>query len=189
MNVNEDDEAVLRQLIAPETGLKSLSVRTINDYTHTSSFIPMLLDDSSLEELVVRTGSKANIDTELLPHTNTNLKKLTISCELVQPLAALLPNTSLTHLVVDTLVYDSDLPFLTSLIESHSTLQVLELGKIADYASNQKPAYTSLASASHNLHQLVEVAISSQLKKLKLHEEDYDYLPAEYHKNSTVYSC
>ena len=88
VNVNEEDVAVLRQLVAPETGLKSLSVRTVNDYTHTSSFIPMLLDDSSLEEqLVVRTGSKANMDTELLPHTNTNLKKLelTISCELVQP--------------------------------------------------------------------------------------------------------
>ena len=145
----------------------------------------MLLDNFSLEELVVRT---ANIDTELLPHTSTNLKKLTISCELVQPLAALLPNTSLTHLVVDTLVYDSDLPFLTSLIESHSTLQVLELGKIVDYASNHKPAYTSLASASRNLCQLVEVAISSQLKKSKLHEEDYDYLPEEYRSNSTVCS-
>ena len=131
----------------------------------------MLLDNFSLEELVVRT---ANIDTELLPHTSTNLKKLTISCELVQPLAALLRNTSLTHLVIDTLVYDSDLPFLTSLIKSHPTLQVLELGKVVDYASNQKPAYTSLASASRNLRQLVEVAVSSQLKKSKLHEEDYD---------------
>ena len=110
MNVNEEDAAVLRQLIAPETGLKSLSVRTVNDYTHTSSFIPMLLEDSSLEELLVRTGSKANIDIELLPHENTNLKKLTISCELVQPLKALLSNTSLTHLVVNSLVYHNDLP-------------------------------------------------------------------------------
>ena len=187
INVGKEDEEALKKLIAAIEP-KSLTYRTVNEYTHTGSLIPMLLDNSSLEELVVRTGSEVNMDTKLLPRSNTNLKKLTISCELVQPLAALLPNTSLTHLVVDTLVYDSDLPFLTSLIESHSTLQVLELGKIVDYASNQKPAYTSLASTSRNLCQLVEVAISSQLKKSKLHEEDYDCLPEEYRSNSTVCS-
>ena len=127
----------------------------------------MLLDDSSLEELVVRTGSEVNMDTGLLPRSNSNLTKLTISCELVKPLAALLPKTSLTHLVVDTLVYDSDLPFLTSLVKYHSTLKVLELGKIVEYVSTPKPTYTSLTSASHNLRKLVEVASthgSSQLE-------------------------
>ena len=183
INVDEEDEEALKQLIAAKGGPKSLTYRTVNEYTHTRSLVPMLLDDSSLEELYVRTGSVVNMDTKVLPHTNLNLKKLTISCELVQPLAALLPNTSLTHLVVDTLVYDSDLPFLTSLVESHSTLQVLELGKIIDYASN----YTSLTSASPNLHQLIIVASYHQLKKLKLQQDDYDYLP-EYHNNSTVCS-
>ena len=191
VNVNEEDEAVLRQLIAPETELKSLSVRTVNDYTHTSSFIPMLLDDSSLEELLVRTGSKANIDTELLPRENTNLKKLTISCELVQPLAALLLNTSLTHLVVISLVYDSDLPIFTSLIQSHSTLQVLELGLIVNYTSTPKPTYAPLESASDNLHQLARVSASCrQLKKLKLHEVDYKYnLPKQFQENSIIVCC
>ena len=190
VKVDKKDEEALKKLIAAKGGPKSLTYRTVNEYTHTRSLLPMLLDNSLLEELVLRTGSELNIDTKLLPHSNTNLKKLTISCELVQPLAALLPNTSLTHLVVDTLVYDSNLPFLTSLVESHSTLQVLELGKIVDYASNPKPAYvyTSLTSASHNLRQLVEVAISSQLKKLKFHQVDYEYLPAKYHSNSTVCS-
>ena len=191
VNVNEEDVAVLRQLIAPETGLKSLSVRTVNDYTHTSSFIPILLDDSSLEELVVRTGSKANIDTELLPHTNTNLKKLTISCELVQPLKTLLPNTSLTHLVVNSLVYDSDLPIFTSLIQCHSTLQVLELGLVVNYTSTPKPTYVPLESASDNLNQLARVSASCcQLKKLKLHEVDYKYnLPKQFQENSTIVCC
>ena len=188
VNIDEEDKEALKQLIGAEGRLKSLTYRTVNVYTHTRSLIPMLLGDSSLEELVVRTGSEVNIDTELLPHTNVNLKKLTISCELVQPLKALLPKTSLTHLVVDTLVYDSDLPFLTSLVKSHSTLEVLELGKIVEFASTPKPTYTSLTSASHNLRQLVEVASThSSSQKLKLHGEDYKYLP-EYHNNFTICS-
>ena len=189
VNIDEEDKEALKQLIEAEGGLKSLTYRTVNEYTHTRSLIPMLLGNSSLEKLVVRTGSVVNMGRpELdLPHSNSKLKKLTISCELVQPLKALLPNTSLTHLVVDTQVYDSDLPFLTTLVESHSTLQVLKLGKIADFTSNPKPTYASLTSASRNLGKLVEVA-NSQLKKLKLHKEDYDYLPTEYHKYSTVCS-
>ena len=151
----------------------------------------MLLDDSSLEELLVRTGSKANIDMKLLPHTNTNLKKLTISCELVQPLKALLPNTSLAHLVVNSLVYDSDLPIFTSLIQSHSTLQVLELGLIVNYTSTPKPTYAPLESASDNLHQLAKASGSCcQLKKLKLHEVDYKYnLPKQFQENSIIVCC
>ena len=186
VSVDENDEKVIKQMImtGAKGGLKSLTYRTINECTNTSSFIPMLLDDSSLEELLVRTGSKVSMDTELLPRTNTHLKKLTISCELVQPLAALLPNTSLTHLVVDTLVYDSDLPILKSLVTSHSKLQVLELGRIA---STPEPTYTLLTSASRNLRELVEVSISNSQLKLKLHQDDYKYLP-ENCKNSTVCS-
>ena len=187
VNIDEKDEEDLKKLIACKGGPKSLKYRTVNEYTHTRSLIPMLLDNSSLEELVVRPSSEVNMDTELLPHSNTNLKKLTISCELVQPLAALLPHTSLTHLVVDSQVYDSDLPFLTSLVESHSTLQVLKLGKIVHSASSPKSTCTSLTSALRNLHQLVKVAINSQLKMLKLHPEDYKYLP-EYHSNPMVCS-
>ena len=188
VKINEKDEQALKKLIeAKGSGPKSLTYRTVNEYTHTRSLLPMLLDDSSLEELVVRTGPVVNMDTELLPRSNTNLKKLTISCELVQPLAALLPKTSLMiHLVVDSQVYDSDLPFLTGLVESHSTLQVLELGKIVHYSSIPNPTHTSLTSASQNLRKLVEVAINSQLN-LKLHEDDYKYLQ-EYHSNPTVCS-
>ena len=188
VSIDKKDEEVLKKLIAPKDGPKSLTYRTVKEHTHTRSLIPMLLDDSSLEELVVRTGSVVNMNIELLPRSNTNLKKLTISCELVQPLAALLHKTSLLiHLVVDSPVADSDLPFLTSLVESHSTLQVLELGKIVHYVLTPKPTYTSLTSASQNLCKLVNVAINSQLKMFKLHRDDYYYLP-EYHNNSIVYS-
>ena len=185
VKIDEKDEKALKKLIAAKSGPKSLTYRIGNGHTHTRSLIPMLLNDSFLEELVVRTGSVVKMDTKLLPRSNANLKKLTISCELVQPLAALLCKTSvMTHLVVYSPVADSDLPFLTSLIESHSTLQVLELGKIY-YASTQKPiTYTSLTSASRNLHHLVKVAINSQLNMFKLHKDDYHYLP-EYHNNST----
>ena len=178
VKIDDKDENILKKLISPKgSDPTRLKYRTDNEHTHTRSLIPMLLDDSSLEELVVRTGSEVNMDTELLPRSNTNLKKLTISSELVQPLAALLPNISLTHLAIASVVDDSDLPMLKGLIKSHSTLQVLELGKIVDYALTQKPAYNySLTSASHNLRELFEVASCSQLKKLKLHQKDYDYL-------------
>ena len=190
VKIDEKDEEALKKLITAKSGPKSLTYRTGNEYTHTRSLIPMLLD-SSLEELVVKTGSEVNVDNKLLPRPNAYLKKLTISCELVQPLASLLPKTSfMTHLVVDPLVYDSNLPFLTIFVESHSTLQVLELGRMLHYASTPEPIYmyTSLtASASQNLRKLVKVAINSQLKKFKLHQEDYKYLP-EYHNNFIVCS-
>ena len=173
VNIDEEDKEALKQLIGAKGVLKSLTYRTVNEYTHTKSLIPMLLDDSSLEELLVRTGSEVNMDTGLLPCSNSNLTKLTISCELVTPLKALLRKTSLTDLVVDTLVYDSDLPFLTSLIKSHSTLEVLELGRIVDYASTPKPTYTPLTKASPNLCKLVKVASTrNSSQKLKLHKEN-----------------
>ena len=168
VSLNDDDTETLKKLITAKGGPKSLTYQTVNENTHARSLIPMLLEDSSLEELVVRTGSVVNMDTELLPSTNVNLKKLTISCELVQPLAILLPNTSLTHLVVKNQVYHSDLPFLTDLVQSHPKLQVLELGLIVDYNRNPlAPEYKQLTSDSTDLQQLVEVA-SSCSKELKL---------------------
>ena len=64
--------------------------------------------------------------TELLPHSNTNLKKLIISRDFIHLLAALIPNiVSLTYLEI---LYplDSDLPVLTNIVQSHHTLEVLE---------------------------------------------------------------
>ena len=181
VDVDKEDEKVLQQIITAKSGPKSLTYHTV--YISTSSLIPMLLDNSSLKELVVRTGSVVNMDTKLLPRSNTNLKKLTVSCELLQPLEELLPNTSLTHLVIYQQVYDSDLPFLKCLVKSHSTLQVLKLGKIVHYADNA----SSPKPTSPNLHQLAEVASNSQLKKLKVHQDDYITMQG-YHNNSTVLS-
>ena len=185
VNIEEKDEEALKKLIAPGSGLKSLTYRTVNEYIHTRSILPTLFDDSSLEELVVRTGSKVSIGTELLPHSNTNLKKLTISCRLVQPLEKLLSKTSLTHLVIESRVYEDDLLILKGLVASVSTLQVLELGKL--YESKRVPPYIPLESVSPNLCELAEIARSSQLKELKLAKKDYDYLPAEYHDTNSTF--
>ena len=93
VNIEEEDEEALKKLIAAQIGLNSLTYQTANEYTCTRSLLPMLFGQSSLEKLAVSTGSVFNMDTKLLPYSNTNLKKLTISCDLVQLLAALVLNT------------------------------------------------------------------------------------------------
>ena len=99
--------------------------------------------------------------TELLPHSNTNLKKLIISRNLIHLLAALIPNiVSLTYLGIGTLYpvdSDSDLPVLTNIVQSHHTLEVLEIGWIQD--RDASPA---------NMLQLIEAAGNSQLTELRL---------------------
>ena len=59
---------------------------------HTNTLIPHL--PSSLQELTLSVGDDQEI--ELLPHENTNLKKLTISGNLLHPLAALIVNIHFT---------------------------------------------------------------------------------------------
>ena len=89
-------------------------------------------------------------ETLLLPHGNTNLKKLTISRNLLHPLAALIVNiTSLTYLeIYDPL--DSDLPVLTNIVQSHHTLEVLQIREIKNFTD------------STNLLQLIEAADSNE---------------------------
>ena len=97
-------EVILCQLIEHQSRLRRVDCFIFGGfkYTGTGSFIPLLLGLSSLEELMLQ-SFQSNLNTELLPHSNTNLKKLTISSELIQPLAlaTLLPNiTSLTYLEI-----------------------------------------------------------------------------------------
>ena len=74
------------------------------EYTGKGSFFSLLLGLLSLEECRI-ISNNIDINTELLPQSNTNLKKLTIQQEHIQPLATLLPNiTSLTYLEVIGLV-------------------------------------------------------------------------------------
>ena len=102
---DKDSMAMLQQLIAPESGLRKLNYlnRPVPIEGYISSLIPLLLDQSSLEELVINFGTCERI--EHLPRKNTNLKKLSLSSQLIRSLEALLPNiTSLTCLKITIVV-------------------------------------------------------------------------------------
>ena len=178
----DHDEVILQQLIAPGSGLRGLQ---FHNYTHTSEIhtnilIPLLFQPSSLQELTIELSlltlelglRDIVLHDELLPHENTNLKELTISRNLLRPLAALIMNiTSLAYLKISQFLRDSDLPVLTNIVQSHHTLEVLQIGRISDYNSDE------------NLLLLIEAAGNcSRLKKLRLNKSHYDDLPPHIHE-------
>ena len=125
---HHDDEVILQQLIAPGSELRRLEY---NGELHTNTLIPLLFQPSSLQELILEVDIQEIVfHHELLPHKNTNLKELTISPNLLRPLAALIVNiTSLIHLKIYSALLDSDLPVLTNIVQSHrGTLEVLLIG-------------------------------------------------------------
>ena len=142
---------------------------------HSNILLAIFFQPSSLQELRLKYVYDVLIDChEPLPHVNTNLKELTISRNLLHPLAALIKNiTSLTYLKISNSPLDSDLPVLTNIVQSHHTLEVLQIGEIS-----------SLMYKSHEtLLQLIEAASNSRLKKLRIHEFDYNNkLPPHIHE-------
>ena len=168
VSIDHDDEVIIQQLIAPGSGLRRLEYTYGDSYTDT--FIPLLFQQSSLEEL--RLYVRVKMRTELLPHSNTNLKKLIIKRDCIHLLAALITNiVSLTYLGIGTLyTLDSDLPVLTNIVQSHHTLKVLDIVQIDCDASPT------------NMLRLIEAAGNSQLTELRLHVSDYDKLPLHIHK-------
>ena len=131
-----------------------------------------MFDQSSLEELIIH---QLSFETTLISHENTNLKRLTISGNLLQPLAAVLPNiTSLTYLRINWPVTDSDLLVLIDLVQSHTTLDLLELSihQGDEYSEYDIDGFDILT----NLPKLIDAADSCQ-KKLEIDEEYYKYLP------------
>ena len=163
---DHDDEIILQQLIAPGSGLKRLEYRVRPDLLTTTP-IPILFQPSSLQKLTLVLEDIVLHD-ELLPHENTNLKELTITRNLLHPLAALIMNiTSLSYLGIVVGLRDSDLPVLTNIVQSHPTLEVLKIGWIP-YKSDDYET---------NLLQLIEAAGNSRLKKLMIKKRDYDELP------------
>ena len=165
VNIDHDDLVGIQQLIAPGSELKSLFFRHVDSQISSQLLISTLFQPSSLQELALFTDDTIN-ETQLLPHGNTNLKKLTISRNLLHPLAALIVNiTSLTFLEINDLL-DSDLPVLTNIVQSHPTLEVLAIYEIQD------------CTDSTNLLQLIEAADSNeQVVKFKLYCSDYNKLP------------
>lgn len=181
VTIDKDDEVILCQLIEQQRGLKRVDCREIPSskfkYTGMGSFISLLIHLSSLEELTICTND-ITIRAELLPHSNTNLKKLAISSELIQPLAPLLPNiTSLIYLKIIGPVYvitDSDISVLITTVQSIHMLEVLKLGY--EFISH---TYYSTAYGFHpaDVSELVKAAGNSQLKELQVDSGYYDYLP------------
>ena len=164
VSIVHDDLVILQKLIAPGSELEYLliydSVLQIS-----SSLISTLFQPSSLQELALFTDDTIN-ETQLLPHGNTNLNKLTISRNLLHPLAALIVNiTSLTYLKIRDLL-DSDLPVLTIIVQSHHTLEVLDI----EYIKN--------CTDPTNLLQLIEAADSNEhVVTFELSILDYNKLP------------
>ena len=173
---DHDDEVILKQLIAPGSGLRKLEYHNIRiGELRTNTLIPLLFQPSPLQELALNLGYQDIVlHDELLPHENTNLKALTISPNLLPPLAALIMNiTSLTYLKIGYVELDSnDLPVLTNIVQSHYTLEVLKIGEVF-YRSDENKT---------NLFQLIEAAGNSRLKKLRLYKSDYDKLPPHIHE-------
>ena len=173
---DSDDEVILQQLIAPGSGLRRL------EYTselHINILPQLLYKPSSLQELSLDIGN--HICHELFPHMSTSLKKLTIKPNLIRPLAALIKNsTSLTYLAIRNGLLDSDLPVLTSIINSHLTLAVVQIGSITHFAPN----------LSTNLLQLIEAAGKKhQLRSLLLHASCYIKLPPLFHRQYVQWHC
>ena len=70
-------------------------------------------------------------------------------------------------------ISDSDLPVVTSFVQSHCTLQVIELGKVA--------------GSGTYLHDMVATVVcNNRLRKLKLHEDDYNNLPMDLRRNTKL---
>ena len=166
---DRDDEVALQQLIAPGSGLRRLDF-----VLHSNISLAIFFQPSSLQELRLKYESKVQIVChESLPHVNTNLKKLDISSNLLHPLAALIMNiTSLTYLKINNHFREEiDLPVLTNIVQSHHTLEVLQIG-ILQYNEDQ----------TTNLLQLIEAAGNSRLKKLRLYDYNYNLLPPHIHE-------
>ena len=136
--LNDKDKDVLKQLIAPGSRLKELSYYDgeisgcfydeDGDITCYNNTVPLLFQHSSVQVLRLGLEDESSIETEALPHENTNLKRLTISSNLLDPLAALIMNIrSLTYLGVDNGGLDRHLPVLTNIVQSTHTLEVLDI--------------------------------------------------------------
>ena len=169
-DIDHDDEVALQQLIAPGSGLRRLEYIDL----HSNILLAIFFQPSSLQQLRLEYESKVQIDCqEPLPYVNTNLKELTITRNLLRPLAASIVNiTSLTYLKICNDLLDSDLPVLTNIVQSHHTLEVLQIGWIR-YKRDENET---------NLLQLIEAAGNSRLKNLRLNESDYDNLPPHNHE-------
>ena len=154
VNVDQDDEDVLRQLIlAPESELRKVKYSVSQTTKYTDTLIPLLFQQSSLQELILTDLANEpshipeDIKTMNLPHSNTNLHSLSIRrTGFLRPLAAFIPNiSSLTNLDLSYQLY-SDLPIITNIVRTHRTLKMLSMMKNSEgyYADALTDSYSKL---------------------------------------------
>ena len=157
----------LSNIVQSHPTLEVLNINRIQPLSWEHNLVSPLVEaagNSQLKKLII---GKCDI-IELINYANTNPKELIISDLLIQPLAALLPNiTSLTYLEITGDVSDSDLPVLANIVRSHPTLEVLNIVKVR-------------AIDLTKLSLLVEAAINSQLKEIRVYEFNYDQLPSHF---------
>ena len=201
-DVDDSHKEILHQLMtAPGSELK----RLLAARKCAASIMALTLSQSSLEELAILTTSihsnMKQLRTELLPilpQRNTNLKKLAISSELIEPLSTLLPNIAfMTHLEIVGEITRSNMPVLITTVQSLHTLKVFKVKN--EYIMRDYEVYDKLKDdvtacsiplqknvcycMSHeisvtDLSELVEAAASnSQLKEVILTQYDYECLP------------
>ena len=162
--------AVLTNIVQSHPTLEVLNIKI--EWIYSSPKLNFLVEAASKSQLKKLTICQSDsIDEDL----NYKPKKLVISAFLIRSLAAVLPNiTSLTYLKITGHVSDSDLPVLVNIVQSHPTLEVLDIRVSSHFHNNQLQLST-----------LVETAGNSQLKELRLLKHQYDLLPShirEAHK-------
>ena len=147
-----------------------------------SDALQTLFDQSSLEELIIESSDFESDHMHLPPHKNTNLKRLTITGYFIKPLAAVLPNiTSMTYLRIYYPVDDNDLLVLINLVQSHTTLEELELSYDIICDDGIAPDDPTLNS----LPQLMRIADNSRLV-LKIDKGYYGYLTDKDYTDDNV---
>ena len=163
---------VLINIVQSHPTLEVLVLNALEIIDSSNELVRLVVSASNLSKLTIF----GHDITELLPRNIKNVMKLTISSTFFQLLAALSSSaTSLTYLEITGDVSDSDLPVLTNIVQSHPTLEVLDI----------REAFSLSHKNELQLSSLVEAAGNSQLKELRLLKHNYNRLPShirEAHK-------
>ena len=150
----------LSNIVRSHPTLEVLNINRIQPLSWEHNLVSPLVKAARNSQLKKLTICKCDI-IELI---NTNPKELIISDLLIQPLAALLPNiTSLVYLEITGYVSYSDLAVLTNIVQSHPTLEELNINNIERSFGVRNPT---------EIFSLVEAAGNSRLKKLTINKCD-----------------
>ena len=176
---DHDDQlqVILRQLIAPEGGLRKLVLYN-SDIGSIDTLVPMLFGCSSLKNLQLFFTDDF-YRTDLLPHCN---QYLSISSKLIPSLASILPNiTNLTYLGIDVPIPKSAIPVLVNIIQSHPTLGVLELNTsdvdVNDWTIDPRLKWFKEEGLTYIIPIIDAAKNNSKLAELVLLRDYYDCLP------------